>query len=297
MSNFSAGEIVKTTSTTSDRLEGVIKHITCFAATGSGGRTCDRNKCAHTPKTNIWVKWPNGKLCSYGFNELEPDVDGEEDILQTMEDMLDSDDTEDVYNAGQVIKTINQSRRKRVNSNPSAKAVNTVADNKSLFGMVKSDATNAAYRVASKQINNGLRNAIVDMLKSRGANNSQVEGIAAFLDTEWGSAFIGMAAGYGLTYVPMIKDNPKAQRLAQEFRVAGMATVGNEVVSSLVDQFLPIFTGALSSLPEETTFSQVTEGSKSTTQKVDQEIEVETDFSALEKRLEEEEKELVQNGT
>jgi hypothetical protein len=291
MAHFSVGDVVKTFDANDDRLEGIVKHITCFKATGSGGKSCDRNYCTHSPKNHIWVKWPSGKLCSYNINELENDLHGEQDILDTMEDMIATGDSAEAANAGEVVKTIVQSRKNRKASPSRTVEATTMRADGSIMSMMKSDATNAAYRVASKQINTGARNAIVEMLKKKGANNAQIEGVTAFLETEWGASFISMAAGYGLSYVPMIKDNPKAQRLAKEFRVAGMANAGNEIVSAMMEQFLPVLTNALSALPEETSSSL--EGHKSTKEEVEEEIEIDT--SDLESHLEEEER-LVNNG-
>lgn len=210
MATFSIGEIVRSHgSKRQDRVEGVVKHQTCYRATGTGGGTCDRKTCTHTPKDRVWVKWPDGSLCSYQTHELETDIEGEEEVLKNMEDLLDSDTKEDVENAANVVKTILQARRNRA-SKPTAKVTAKMStDTGSLMGMIKADATKAGYRVAAKQINTGLRSAIVDMLKSKGASNEHIAGVAAFLETEWGAALLGTLAGHGLGYIPGIKDDPQ----------------------------------------------------------------------------------------
>lgn len=292
---FSIGEIVRSYgSKNENRREGVVKFNTCVKATGSGGKTCDRNNCTHTPKDRIWVKWPDGSLCSYQLHELETDLEGEEEVLKNMEDLLESDAKEDAENAASVVKTILQARRNRASKPAQKDAKMSSTDTSSLMGMIKADATKAAYRVGARQINNGLRNAIVEMLKSKGASNEHVAGIAAFLDTEWGSALLGTIAGHGLNYVPGLKDDPRVKRLAEEFRISGMTTVGNEIVEAAFKQFLPVLTSALASLPAEAESGQTTEGHKSTTEEV--EIEVEADLSDLEAHLEKEETKVARHG-
>ena len=284
MSTFSIGEIVRSRgSKREDRLEGVVKFKTCSAATATGGKTCDRNNCIHDPKDRVWVKWPNGQLCSYQMFELETDIEGEEEVLKTMTELLESDDSEDVGNATDVVKAILKSRKNRA-SKPTAQAEKTMSSTKSLMDMVKQDAANAAYRVAAKQINNGVRSAIIELMKKKGADNAHIEGIALFLDTEWGAAVLGTIAGHALAYIPGLKDDPRVKRLADEFRVSSMTTVGNEVFALALGQFLPVLTSALNSLPAAET-QQTTEGHKSA-----EEMEAEDiDLTDLESHLEKEE--------
>lgn len=286
---YQVGDIVKSIGKDPNRESGVVKHRTCRAATALGGKTCDRNNCTHSPKNHIWVKWPNDKLCSYRDGELEHDHVGEEEILDTMANIIDNGSISEAENADLVVNTIIRSRSRR---NYSENSVVEVKTNNSLFAMFKQDAERAAYRVAATQINTGIRSAVVESLKKKGASNEQIASFSSFLETEWGSALLGMVAGVGLTYIPGIKDNGKAQRLATEFRQSGMATVGNEVIAAAIAQFMPAINSALSALPEESVSSR--EGTKS-----EEEVEVEVDiseFNSLESHMEEEEKRMVQGG-
>lgn len=293
MDLFSIGSIVRVKGTKRpDRFAGVVSFQTCVAATGSGGGTCDRKNCRHSPKDHTWVRWPNGSLCSYKNYELEFDAAGEDEVLKDMEELLN--DVEQGPQAAAVVKTILQNRRVRTENttNKVEKVVKMSSSNKSLVEMFKVDASNAAYRVAAKQINTGVRNAVVDMMKKNGANNSQLEGLASLLDTEWGAGLIGMLAGHGLNYVPGIKEDPRVKRLAEEFRVASMATVGNQIVEAAMEQFMPTLTNALAALPSEATSSSRLEAPKS-----EEEEEVEIDTSDLEHHMEKEEsKGMVVNG-
>lgn len=254
IAKFSIGEVVrKAHNSTEDRVGGFVKHLTCHAATKSGGGKCDRNTCRHEPKTDIWVKWPNGQLCSYGPSELNYDQEGETEVLASLNDMIGSGDKEEVEDATIMLQQLIQARRAREAYNATQEEgvvepqehVEVVASTPSMFGMIKQDAVKAGYRVAAKQISTGVQNALVELIKKKGADNSQIEGLAMFMETDIGSALLSTAAGYGLTYVPMISKDPRAQKLAKEFRVAGIATAGNAVFQTLIDQLAPIINGAL----------------------------------------------------
>lgn len=297
MSNFQINEVVKTVDSNTERMEGIIKYITCHAATGSGGKKCDKANCKHAPKDHVWVKWPNGKLCSYDYSELENDVDGEEEIYDTVNKALMTAKGEEATNYREVLKSITKARKMREDAPHMSASRNmreSSSNSNSLMEMVKIDMTNAAYRVGAKQLNAGIRNAIVDTMKKRGADNAHIEMFTGFLETEFGIAFLSVLAGYGLTYAPMIKDNPKAQRLAQEFRVAGITMAGNEIVSTMIEQVLPGLKTMLNSLPESTDV-QTTEGHKSTEEE-ESEIDITTDLTSLDDHISQEEKRMVQNG-
>lgn len=140
----------------------------------------------------------------------------------------------------------------------SEKSVVSSGSKGDFVSMVKDDAMEAAYRVAAKQMSHAIRLAAVKLIRGRleskklkkSVINTQISGVEAFLDSEIGEALIAGAIGYGLTYTPHIKDDPRAKTLAKEFRVSGMTTIGNELVGLAVSNFLPILTDALQALPE-----------------------------------------------
>lgn len=101
---------------------------------------------------------------------------------------------------------------------------------KSFGSMVKEDATSAGYRVVASQLTKGIKSALLKIMEDRGADNNKIALVQEFLDTEMGSAIIGMLLGYSLTYVPKISEDPRAQRLAGEFRVGGMTVAGNTLM-------------------------------------------------------------------
>ena len=117
--------------------------------------------------------------------------------------------------------------------------------------MMKDDFHKATYRVAADQMTHGIKEGIVSLLGSKGGTESQLEGMKMLLDSEIGEAAIAMLAGLGLTYAPVVSLDPRAQKLAGEFRVNGMAKAGNVLVETMIGSFLPIVQSALAKLPAE----------------------------------------------
>jgi len=115
--------------------------------------------------------------------------------------------------------------------------------------MVKKDAIEAGYRVASKQMTKGVKGGILALMKDKGMDDGKLAAIREVLDTEIGDAIVSTFLGYGLTYVPQLKDDPRAVKLAEEFRITGIATAGNLAVNSAMEYVLPVVSSAMASLP------------------------------------------------
>lgn len=101
---------------------------------------------------------------------------------------------------------------------------------KSFGSMVKEDAASAGYRVVAGQLTKGVKSALLKFMGDRGADNNKIALVQEFLDTEIGGAFIGMLLGYSLTYAPKISEDPRAKKLAGEFRVGSMTIAGNTLM-------------------------------------------------------------------
>lgn len=173
------------------------------------------------------------------------------------------------YNSGLIDKHFldNKSFMDKVNKNPNNfwlirtdKAFNKLKERnmedkketKTFIEMMKGDATNAAYRVAANQMTKGVKSGILAMLEKNGSDGTKLKAVSEMLDTELGAAVVSMILGMALTYVPHVSNDPRAQRLAGEFRVEGMAKAGNTIMDAAIEHFLPVLTGALNSLPQET---------------------------------------------
>lgn len=137
------------------------------------------------------------------------------------------------------------------NSNQS-QIINSTKENKMskkpLMEMFKEDTVDGAYRSASNQITKGTKAAILSQL----SKNTSSEGIAAvsnLLDTEMGGAVMSMLIGMGLTYAPGISEDPRAARLAKEFRVSGISVGIDQLVNVAANTLMPAFQEAMKSLP------------------------------------------------
>ena len=138
-----------------------------------------------------------------------------------------------------------------VTNNDSKKEVKMTENN--FLSMIKSDGENALYRVAATQMNKAVKNGIIKLMQSKGADNERIKNISEILDTEIGSALVAAILGTALTYAPKISEDPRAKKLAEEFRIKSMETIGNEVVGAAIEHLLPEVMSILSTLPEHTT--------------------------------------------
>lgn len=132
-----------------------------------------------------------------------------------------------------------------------------------LVDTLKDDAKEAAYRVAGTQITNGVKAALVKVFDGRGGKSEQMEMFKALLDSEVGDSLISLILGFGLNYAPKLKDDPRVQKLSEEFRINGMSVAGNAIVGAAMDTLLPVLNSALQSLPEEeNSNARITEASE-----------------------------------
>lgn len=123
---------------------------------------------------------------------------------------------------------------------------------------MKSDLTNAAYRVGSKQILVATKNFLVQYARKTLADESKIKAIAELLDTEIGTALMAMFIGTAVSSIPQLSNNPKMNRILKEFRVSGMSTIGNAAVQSVMASVLPVIGSALQGL-EKVESTQIAE--------------------------------------
>jgi len=107
---------------------------------------------------------------------------------------------------------------------------------------IKEDIADAGYRVAANQLTKGAHAAISKLLESRGYSSEKIKIFIELLDTDFGKSLVGMILGMSLTYTPQLKTNTHAQKLAREFRVGSMSTMGN----AMANYILPAIMDSLS---------------------------------------------------
>lgn len=155
--------------------------------------------------------------------------------------------------------------------------VSKTAGKMGVFDTLKSDAKEAGWRTFAKQIPKAARGALVAFMKAKGMKKSWIKTATEMMETEEGRAFVSLALGWALHSMPHLKDEPKAQALAKEWRVEAMATFGNSLTDELLTHFGPVM-GMFSNLPEPPKMRvSVNEGKKEDSNK-EAEIEAEAEM-------------------
>jgi len=124
-------------------------------------------------------------------------------------------------------------------------------DNTSLTFMeqFKKDAENASYQSVGTQVTKAAKEGLLAAMKAHGADDGAVAGLTKLLDTPAGEAAISALLGHGLPHAPMIGDDERVQRLAEQMRVNGYAACMNIIFNVVMQYMLPGITAALEKLP------------------------------------------------
>ena len=129
-------------------------------------------------------------------------------------------------------------------------ATNKTPTQQPFIEMAKADAQETAYRIGAAKLVKAVKLAVLEgMKKDKSRKKGQLTQIESFLDSELGEAVISLVLGVALDNLPMLKDDPRASRMAKEFRTASMAKVGNEILDKLMDQLLPAVQQTWANLP------------------------------------------------
>ena len=148
---------------------------------------------------------------------------------------------------------LNMSKTSKTGKVKPVKVMSSTHNNgeQSMFDMLKQNATTAAYRVATVQMTSGVKAAIIKVMENKGQSSERIQALKEMLDTEAGSAAVSTLLGFALQYLPMVSNDPRALKLAEEFRVNGMAVAGNLVADMALEHVMPIIMSALANLPAE----------------------------------------------
>jgi hypothetical protein len=114
---------------------------------------------------------------------------------------------------------------------------------------VKDDMNDASWRIASAQFTAAIKGGILMLFKDKGFDDTKMSTVKEILESEFGTAMVAAALGYGLTYIPGLKDDPRVVKIAKEFRISSMATVGNEVLGVGIQYVMPALNQAIKMLP------------------------------------------------
>lgn len=118
------------------------------------------------------------------------------------------------------------------------------------FGtMFKQDFADAAWRSGATQVTNAVQTGILAMLKDKGMDDSKLTVARELLETDFGKILIRAALGYGLTYAPVVGEDPRAIKLAKELRVGAMGEGMDVVAGAALQYLMPAVTQAIAALP------------------------------------------------
>lgn len=212
----------------------------------------DRDTAIHHRVDGAAIEFPNG-MKEYWLNGLKfrSRLDWEAALLQR--DAF-RQKTEKSIDQGLIdedpIDTVSVSEEVMNNSKTNLKTEVKKMNKQSFAEMMKANAISAGYRVAGTQLTTLVKNSILTVMKNKGADGGALQGMSAFLDTEFGAALISFVIGAGLNYVPHVSEDGRVQRLAEEMRVGGMAVAGNAIIGEAMNHVLPAVSQILANLPE-----------------------------------------------
>ncbi len=115
---------------------------------------------------------------------------------------------------------------------------------------LKDNAKDALYRIGARKINKASQKLLINICKKHGLNKKQLDAIGVLLETDYGQAFISYILGISITYLPGMNDNNQVQRIAEEFRVEGLAVAGDALIGDILDQCFGMLSSTIKSLPE-----------------------------------------------
>ena len=125
---------------------------------------------------------------------------------------------------------------------------------------IKSDAVNASYRIAAKNMVKIVKKPLINVLKKQGMNKPSLDMVGAFLETEMGGALVTYVVGAAISGIPMLSDNEKAARIAEECRIAGFETLGTNIVEFAIENLGPVFSEVVKAINSQ---PEITPGAKS----------------------------------
>jgi len=126
-------------------------------------------------------------------------------------------------------------------------------ENKSFSNLIKTDATNALYRIGATQMMNALKASIIALLQTTGKDNRTVQTIADLLDSDIGLAILSCMCGYSIEH--FVDDSEMASKFAAELRVHGMSIAGNKAFETLFELLSSSVVPIITKAKEEETLS------------------------------------------
>jgi len=128
---------------------------------------------------------------------------------------------------------------------------NKTMNKETMIETVKSDATDAGYRVAGKQLVKLVRDPLAaTVARHLGPEDESLRmRVSEFLTTDVGTAMLAGMLSAGLSALP--NQNETVQKLARELRVQGMSDMGNMLADVLTGPLMQVVSTYLKDMPED----------------------------------------------
>lgn len=120
--------------------------------------------------------------------------------------------------------------------------------------LAKSDSIDVVYRVTAKQLSNLVKKNIINIIQKHGALSKKSSAIAfsEILNSDIGEGLISNLIGQALHFQNLSNSN-KVKRLSKEFRIAGLAMIGNDLSEMIIKSLIPVVQETVNTLPEVVT--------------------------------------------
>lgn len=146
-------------------------------------------------------------------------------------------------------KTRTEKLTKKGYNQMSTSSVSTKSNmNLDIFSRLKENAKEAAYSSAAKQGCAGVKKALLASLASAGKDNATIQSVKDILDSTVGDMFVYGVLSMALINLPGIKEDARAQKLADHMQVNGMADGMNAIFEIFSSAVMPAIQSSLSGL-------------------------------------------------
>lgn len=125
----------------------------------------------------------------------------------------------------------------------------TIMDLEAIKARLANNGEAALYRSAGTNMTLAVKAGVLAMMKDKGADDARMKAMKDLLDSEMGVALISGLLGFGLMVIPGIKDDPRVEKLSDEFQTAGMSKGMDVVIQEAGKYLLPGIMNAIQSLP------------------------------------------------
>jgi hypothetical protein len=131
------------------------------------------------------------------------------------------------------------------------KAAKAIKPTESTFDSLKQNSIDAAYRVGARKVNKAAQAFFINLCQQQGIKSNKLAAISELLETDYGQALVSFMLGIGLTNMPVLSENIKFQKMAEEFRVEGMTIAADSLLTDLLGPILDSVKPILQAIPQQ----------------------------------------------